>query len=93
MANITATNRMSAAQLMKSQNSELQFIENSNTGKIFFMCGEIKGYVSPAVLSKMNTVTVADLQFAEVSIDNKPSVPCLMMVGDSSKNVRRTLSL
>ena len=85
MSNIVATNRMSCAQLMKSQ--------NSNTGKIFFMCGEIKGYVSPAVLQNMNTVTVADLQFAEVSIDNKPAVPCLMMIGDASKNVKRTLSL
>jgi hypothetical protein len=78
---------------MKSQNSELQFIENPNTGKIFFMCGEIKGYVSPAVLQKMNTVSVQDLQFAEVSIDNNPAVPCLMMIGDASKNVKRTLSL
>jgi hypothetical protein len=78
---------------MKSQNSELQFIENPNTGKIFFMCGEIKGYVSPAVLQNMNTVSVQDLQFAEVSIDNKPAVPCLMMIGDASKNVKRTLSL
>lgn len=93
MSNIVATNRMSAATLMKTQNSELQFIENPNTGKIFFMCGEIKGYVSPAVLQNMNTVTVADLQFAEVSIDNKPAVPCLMMIGDASKNVKRTLSL
>lgn len=90
---IVATNRMSCAQLMKSQNSELQFIENPNTGKIFFMCGEIKGYVSPAVLQNMNTVSVQDLQFAEVSIDNKPAVPCLMMIGDASKNVKRTLSL
>ena len=93
MGNIVATNRMSCAQLMKSQNSELQFIENPNTGKIFFMCGEIKGYVSPAVLQNMNTVSVQDLQFAEVSIDNKPAVPCLMMIGDASKNVKRTLSL
>ena len=93
MSNIVATNRMSCAQLMKSQNSELQFIENPNTGKIFFMCGEIKGYVSPAVLQNMYTVSVKDLQFAEVSIDNKPAVPCLMMIGDASKNVKRTLSL
>lgn len=93
MSNIVATNRMSCAQLMKSQNSELQFVENPNTGKIFFVCGAVKGYVSPAVLSNMNSVTVSDLQFAEVSIDNKPAVPCLMMVGDGSKNVRRTLTL
>lgn len=93
MSNIVATNRMSCAQLMKSQNSELQFVENPNTGKVFFVCGAVKGYVSPAVLANMSTVTVSELQFAEVSIDNKPSVPCLMMVGDASKNVRRTLSL
>ena len=93
MSNIVATNRMSCAQLMKSQDSELQFVENPNTGKIFFVCGAVKGYVSPAVLQNMDSVTVSDLQFAEVSIDGKPSVPCLMMVGDGSKNVKRTLSL
>jgi hypothetical protein len=78
---------------MRTQNAELQIVENPNTGKLFFVCGAIKGYISPAVLSKINSVTVEELQFAEVSIDGKPSVPCLMMVGDGSKNVKRTLSL
>jgi hypothetical protein len=93
MSNITATNRMSCAQLMRTQNAELQIVENPKTGKLFFVCGLIKGYISPAVLGKIDSVTVEELQFAEVSIDGNPAVPCLMMVGDGSKNVKRTLSL
>lgn len=90
---IKAFNRMSAASLMKSQNSEIQFIENPNNGKIFFICGEIKGYVSPLVVEKMNSVTVDELQYAEVSIDNKPAVPCLMMVDKKFKKVQRTITI
>lgn len=90
---IKAFNRMSAEALMKSQNSEIQFIENPNNGKIFFVCGDIKGYVSPLVVEKMDTVTVADLQYAEVSIDNKPAVPCLMMVDRKVRKVQRTITL
>lgn len=90
---IKAYNRMSAEALMKSQNSEIQFIENPNNGKIFFVCGDIKGYVSPLVVEKMNTVTVEDLQYAEVSIDNKPAVPCLMMVDRKVRKVQRTITL
>lgn len=90
---ITATNRMSAAQLIKVQGCNIDLVENPHTGKIFFVCGNVKGYVSPAVLENLNTVSVEELQFAEVSIDGKPSVPCLMMVGNSKQNVKRTLSL
>lgn len=82
---------MSARQLVISQNAELQFVENPNTGKIFFVCGEKKGYVSPAALEKMNTGTLDDFQYAEVSIDGGAAVPCLMVVGNSGKNVKRSL--
>lgn len=82
---------MSARQLVISQNAELQFVENPNTGKIFFVCGEKKGYVSPAAQEKMNTGTLDDFQYAEVSIDGGAAVPCLMVVGNSGKNVKRSL--
>lgn len=89
--NIQSANRMSARQLVISENAELQFVENPNTGKIFFVCGSKKGYVSPAAVEKMATGTLDDFQYAEVSIDGGAAVPCLMVVGNSGKNVKRSL--
>lgn len=89
--NIQSANRMTARQLIISENAELQFVENPNTGKMFFVCGTKKGYVSPAAKAKMDTGTIDDFQYAEVSIDNGPAVPCLMVVGNSSANVRKSL--
>lgn len=89
--NIESTNRMSARQLVISENAELQFVENPNTGKIFFICGSKKGYVSPAAQEKMDTGTIDDFQYAEVSIDGGAAVPCLMIVGNGNQNVKRSL--
>ena len=88
---IESTNRMSAKQLVISENAELQFVKNPNTGKTFFVCGSKRGYVSPNVLKIMDTCTVDDLQYAEVSIDGGETVPCLMVVGNSEANVKRKL--
>lgn len=89
--NIKSANRMSARQLVISQNASLQFVENPNTGKVFFVCGSKKGYVSPAAKAAMETGTLDDFQYAEVSIDGGVAVPCLMVVGNSGKNVKRSL--
>lgn len=89
--NIQSANRMSARQLVISENAELQFVENPNTGKIFFTCGTKKGYVSPAAQAKMSTGTIDDFQYAEVSIDGGAAVPCLMVVGNANANVKKTL--
>lgn len=89
--NIQSANRMSARQLVISENAELQFVENPNTGKTFFVCGSKKGYVSPAAVAKMETGTLDDFQYAEVSIDGGAAVPCLMVVGNSSQNVKLRL--
>ena len=82
---------MSARQLVISENAELQFVENPNTGKIFFVCGSKKGYVSPNALVKMPDGTIDDFQYAEVSIDGGEAVPCLMVVGQANNNVRKSL--
>lgn len=89
--NIQSTNRMTARQLVISENAELQFVENPHTNKIFFMCGSKKGYVSPAVQKIRETCSLDDLQYAEVSKDGGTPIPCLMVVGNSQQNVRRTL--
>lgn len=83
---------MTAKQLVISENARLQFVENPNSGKLFFVCGSKRGYVSPAARAKMATdCTIDDFQYAEVSIDGKPAVPCLMVVGNSQKNVKLSL--
>ena len=89
--NIQSANRMSARQLVISENAKLDFVENPQTGKIFFVCGSKKGYVSPAAQAAMETGTLDDFQYAEVSIDGGAAVPCLMVVGNSGKNVKRSL--
>ena len=88
---VESTNRMSAKQLVISENAELQFVNNPNTGKTFFVCGSKRGYVSPNVLKIMDTCTLDELQYAEVSLDGGAAVPCLMVVGNSEANVQRKL--
>ena len=92
MEKMQVRNRKTAEQLVISNNAPLQFINNPNTNKVFFMCGDIKGYVSPAVAKALDTVELKDLQYAECA---KPGtsdwIPCLMMVGNSEANVKRTL--
>ena len=87
--NITSTNRMSASALCIKENSSLEFIKNPHTGKIFFVCGSVQGYVSPKVQENLDNVKIEDLQFADVSIEGNEPVPCLMMKG--TNNVVKTL--
>lgn len=87
--NITSTNRMSASALCAKENSAIEFINNPHTGNIFFACGNVTGYVSPKVRENLDSVSINELQFAEVSIDGKEPVPCLMMRG--TDNVVKTL--
>ena len=91
MATISATNRMSARQLVISENSVIDFVKNPNTGKLFFVCGSKKGYVSPALQKVYKESTLDDIQYAEVSLDGGKPVPTLMCVGNSQQNVTKTL--
>ena len=91
MATISATNRMSARQLVISENSVIDFVKNPNTGKLFFVCGSKKGYVSPAWQQVYQDSTLDDIQYAEVSLDGGTPVPTLMCVGNSQQNVTKTL--
>lgn len=93
MANISSKNRMSAKQLVISENSPLKFITNPKNGNVFFMCGKKSGYISPAAKKIIDTCTLDDLQYAECSIDGKAAVPCLMVVGNSQANVKRELGI
>lgn len=90
---ITVTNRRSLADFKKESGSEsIDIIANPHKpGQLFFLCGKTYGKVSNQVAESINSVAEADLQVADMSILGQPAFPVLMMVGNSRKNVVRTL--
>ena len=82
---------MSLRQLILSENAKLEFVKNPKTGKIFFVCGRKRGYVSPNALAIMDTGNIDDFQYAECSVNDGPAVPVLMVIGHSQQNIKRTL--
>lgn len=96
MSEIVSKNRKTLRELMQAENSNFRVLKNPNNGKLFFVVGEKKGYISPNAQEKLKgDCKVDDFQYAEVSIDNGEFVPCLMVVGnyDPDKNVVKTLTL
>lgn len=99
------TNIKSAADLKLERGAEIEFVESKNTpGKLFFTCGHVYdaekkedvpfcGYASNAVQKAVRekNLKLEDVQYCDMSIDGKPAVPCLMMIGNSKKNVVYTL--
>ena len=90
---IQSRNKMSARDLVISENASLDFVENPNTGKIFFVCGSKKGYVSPAAVEKMETGSLDDFIYAEVSMDGKTYIPCLMLANKLTGKVVRSFDV
>lgn len=90
---VIKTNEMSAADLKVRNNANIDFVRSPKTGKVFFVCGSTKGYVSKAAQKNLEegSLTLENLRYCDMSIDGKPAVPCLMMIGDSRKNVLKTL--
>lgn len=87
MADIISRNQMSAANLKATQGANLDFVENPKTGKLFFSCGSVVGYISPKVAEAAanGSLTVDQMQYAECSTDNGSTwVPCLMMRGTTN---------
>ena len=86
-------NKMSARELVISEKASLQFVENPNTGKIFFTCGSKKGYVSPAALEHMEKGKLDDFCYAEVSMDGKTYIPSLMLANKLTEKVVRSFDV
>ena len=84
---ITATNRQSAADLVKETGNAIDFVKNPKTGNIFFTCGKITGGISEKVKAAYaaGTLTIEQMEYAEVSRDGAAAVPVLMM--KSTNNV------
>lgn len=87
----TAKNEMTARELI-NQHGRIDFVENPKTNKLFFVCGNIKGYVSEKLAQVIDTVETEDIRYAEIHATIKgveTDVPTLMLA--SKNNVKRTL--
>lgn len=82
-------NRMSATALKEQQHDSIHIIENPNTGKLFFTCGAVRGYITKKTQETIDTVPVEDLEYAEVLSAENGYIPCLFLRGKS--NEKRTL--
>ncbi len=84
MEKIISRNRRSVESLKSMNSDELHIKENpKKVGSFFFVCGDVRGYISKPALSKIQGGgTAKDLQYAECSLDGGTTwVPCLMVKG------------
>ena len=89
--NIQRKNDMSGATLV-DKHGPIESIESKKVkGRFFFVAGTIKGYVSPAVASRLDdkSFTENDIWYSEISIDGGKYVPTLMV--SNKQNVVRTM--
>lgn len=85
-------NRMPAGSLVKEQGCKIEFVANpKKAGNIFFTCGKVVGGVSDKVKKALadKTLTIDQVEYAEVSQDGGEYVAVLMM--KSTNNVVATL--
>lgn len=82
-------------QLILEQGEELKQVVNPKTGKSFFVCGTIRGYISPAAVKKLEDkdASVDDFKYALVQKGGESPVPCLLVVGNSNFKLVRTFEI
>ncbi len=68
-------------QVIFEQCSELQQVENPKTGKQFFVCGNIRGFIAPAAVERFNdnNATADDFKVAMVAKGDDKPIPFLMI--------------
>ena len=82
-------------QLILEQGKELEHRVNPQTGKSFFVCGTIRGYISPAAIKKLedNDASVDDFKYALVQKNEETPVHCLLVVGKNKFKLIRTFEV
>ena len=68
-------------QVILEQGSELQQVDNPNTGKSFFQCGNVRGYIPPVAVKRLGEkdASVDDFKIAMVSKNDEPAIPTLLI--------------
>lgn len=81
-------------QVILEQGSELQQVENPQTGKQFFVCGNIRGFIAPAAVERFNNnVTVDDFKIAMVAKGDDKPIPSLLINEQKGFKLVRTFEV
>lgn len=75
------SDRKSCKQLVIEQNAEIKFFRLAKSEKLFFECGKIRGYVSPAAEERLKdpNCSIDDLTFAMVAKEGEEAIPCILI--------------
>lgn len=88
MSDFTIRNRMSAGALKDSQHARIDVVESPKTGKLFFQCGTIKGYIVKKLASCYKETPIEDVEYGEIlSTQGETAgkyVPCLFLKGKNN---------
>ena len=68
-------------QLVLEQNAEVKTFKSPKSDKLFFECGKIRGYVSPAAAERLkdSNCSIDDFAFAMVAKEGEEAIPCIMI--------------
>ena len=68
-------------QVILEQNAELQHWKNPQSGKSFFQCGNVKGYISSKAAERLaeEGCQVGDFNIGMVEGNDGASIPCLIL--------------
>lgn len=75
-------NMLSGRELVLQENSTIDFINAGD--KYIFRCGKVEGEVSTALKEAVQTVTLEEVQYVEVSYNGNEAVPTLMLIKGNS---------
>lgn len=76
--NLSLRNIKTARQLIEENNAPINIIKSPKTGKLFFTCGGIKGYVISGLAEVINIVDIDDINYGEILIKDGEWIPCLV---------------
>lgn len=68
-------------QVILEQGSELQQVDNHTTGKSFFQCGSVRGFIPHASVKRLGEkdASVEDFKIAMVSKNGELAIPTLLL--------------
>lgn len=75
-------NMLSGRELVLQENNTIDFINAGD--KFIFRCGKVEGAVSTALKEAVQTVTLEEIQYVEVSYNGDEAIPTLMLIKGNS---------
>ena len=79
---VVATDRKPLKQYLLEQNADIMILSDTESGKMFFECGKIHGFVSPAAAKRINDFnnSIDEFEFAMVAKEGEDAIPCIMAI-------------